>query len=390
MSRDLEQLLHRTAVEPSGPLDTAQMVARGRRRRRVRHATAAAGSVAAVLIAVAVVLGGPVTEPQPPEIVERPDPSEPRPDDPGDDEADAAEDESSDPGAEEVERISPDEAGHPLLVADDRGVHRVGEDGEQPLWDTAAALALPDHDGGAVIQEADGGAIRRLTADGGESGPPLAAPEEQPVLHAVVEHDGRPTVLFTRRGGEGDAETETLHAHRLDDATEEDLGVTGMLESGISGVALVDGDLVLSRCHLECDLVRVPWGADPEGEQAVELHDRALPIHGLDGYDTTAAYVHLPQHVPDTDDQADDPGQPDLWLHDLADDDRDEVALPPPEDLDTPTISVDLTADGSAALIGFHPPDGTATQTLLADDLDGQPRLRWLDATGHHRFDAPG
>ncbi len=66
MSRDLEQLLHDTAVEPADTPDPSILVARGRRRRlRRRAAGAAAGVVAAVVAGVMVLQAVPTgSEPQ--------------------------------------------------------------------------------------------------------------------------------------------------------------------------------------------------------------------------------------------------------------------------------------------------------------------------------------
>lgn len=57
MARNLERLLRSTAVKPSGPIDPAYLVARGRRRRRLLHAAAVAGPVAAVAVVAALVVG---------------------------------------------------------------------------------------------------------------------------------------------------------------------------------------------------------------------------------------------------------------------------------------------------------------------------------------------
>lgn len=57
MPRDLGQWLHDTAVEPSGPVDPRSLIARGRRRRRIRHGMAATGSVAAVVLVGLLVVG---------------------------------------------------------------------------------------------------------------------------------------------------------------------------------------------------------------------------------------------------------------------------------------------------------------------------------------------
>lgn len=75
MSRDLEQLLHDTAVRPEGHVDPTQLVARGRRRRRMRQAGLGVGT-AVVVAATALVVVGPMTSPGPPEIVDQPSPRE--------------------------------------------------------------------------------------------------------------------------------------------------------------------------------------------------------------------------------------------------------------------------------------------------------------------------
>lgn len=66
MPRDLGQWLHDTAVEPSGPVQPHWLIARGRRRRRMRRGVVATGSVAAVALVGLLVVGA-LTGP--PEVV---------------------------------------------------------------------------------------------------------------------------------------------------------------------------------------------------------------------------------------------------------------------------------------------------------------------------------
>lgn len=58
MVHDIEQLLQRTAVEPSQPVDAAEVVGRGRRRRRWRRGFVGASGLALVAVAVLVVVPG--------------------------------------------------------------------------------------------------------------------------------------------------------------------------------------------------------------------------------------------------------------------------------------------------------------------------------------------
>ncbi len=58
MVHDIEQLLHRTAAEPSQRVEAAEIVGRGRRRRRWRHGFAGASGLALVVVAVLVVVPG--------------------------------------------------------------------------------------------------------------------------------------------------------------------------------------------------------------------------------------------------------------------------------------------------------------------------------------------
>lgn len=399
MSRDLEQLLHDTAVRPSAPVDPVATRLRGRRRRRLRHAAASAGSAvtAVLVIALAVVLSRPTTEFQPPEVVDRPDrlETEEDPDDgtgdttdpepPADDPKDADERAADGgEGSDEVETVALEDAGWPLLVSGEDGVVRVDGADERELWPDRVSVALSDLSGGVVLQEHEEGPISWLAEDV-ETPEPIAAGDERAVLAAVVDRAG-PTVLFTRRTGEGDGEEETLYAYRLEDGTEEVLGVTGALESGLGGAAMVDGDLLLTACHLECRLIRVPWGEDPGGDQAVDLHDgRALPIQGLDAQAGIAAYVLVPPEGIELEGEDD---LPHLWWHDVGTDDRDEFALPEPDEMDGPsTVEVELSGDATAALVRFSrwdQPD--EARTLLVEDLDDRPRMRWLDTANRVQF----
>lgn len=407
MARDLEQLLHHTAVRPSTPVDPVALRQRGQRRRRLRHAAATAGSaVSAVLvIALAVVLARPTAELQPPEVVDRPeqleaeedpedgteDATDPEP--PADGTEDAAEgldedaDEDGDEEADEVETVGLEDAGWPLLVSGDDGVVRVDGGDERELWPDGVSVALSDLSGGVVLQEHEEGPVSWLP-EGAETPEPIAADDERAVLVDVVDRDG-PTTLFTRRTGEGDGEEETLYAYRLEEGTEEALGVTGALESGLGGAATVDGDLLLTSCHLECLLIRVPWGEDPAGDQAVDLHDgRALPIQGLDAQRGIAAYVHV---TPEGIELEGEDDLPHLWWHDLGTDDRDEIALPEPDEIDEPSmLEVELSGDATAALVRFSRWDRPdEARTLLVEGLDDRPRMRWLDTGDRVQFDAP-
>lgn len=373
MSRELEQLLHDTAIEPSRPLESARVLARGRRRRRLRHGAAAAGTLA-VLVLGTVAAVEVVGADRRPEVVDRPEIERP--------EGDHEPDEPGEPTDAEQERepttVDLAEVERPLLTADADGVVRVEGDDRQQLWDDPAELALDDGQGGIVLQTRDG--LRRLPPGAQQAPPAFATADEQPQLHAVVEVDGRPAALFTRRTGQGEGETETLHVRWLDDDTDEQLGTTGQLESGTSGVAVVDGQLVLTRCHIDCRLASVPFGADPDGPQATELIDRPEPLQGLAGHERSVAYLHLSLH---------DPTRPDptLWLHDLATDDREQIDLPAPGDLQTPQAELDLAPDGTAALVGYRQHDQDTGRTLLVEDLHtATPDLYWLDTTAHVRF----
>lgn len=373
MPRDLEQLLHDIAVEPSQPLETARVVASGRRRRRLRHGAAVVGSVA-VLALGAVVAFEMIGVDQRPEVVDRPDAERPEVDHERD-----VDNEVADSGQDgEVETVDLAKVERPLLVTGDEGVMRVDGDDQQQLWDGPVEVALDDGQGGVVLQTDEG--LRRLPADVQQPQPPFATADEQPHLYAVVEIDQRSAALFTRRTGQGDNETETLHVLWLADDTEEQLGTTGRLESGTSGVTLVDGQLVLTSCHIDCRLVSVPFGADPDGPQATELIDQPEPLQGLAGHEQTVAYLHLSLHDPTRPD-------PSLWLHNLATDEREQIELPAPEDIETPQAEIDLAPDGTAALIHFRQHDQDTGRTLLIEDVqDPSPDVRWLDTTARVRF----
>lgn len=376
MPRDLEQLLHDTAVEPSEPLETARVVARGLRRRRLRHGAAAAGSVA-VLALGAMVAFEMVGVDQPPEVVGRPDTERPEVDHERDEDDElTGSEEDREPGTVALAEVE-----WPLLVADGDGVVRVDGDDHQRLWDGPAELALDDRRGGVVLQTDEG--LQRLPAEAQQPAPPFAEADEQPQLHAVVEVNGRPAALFTRRSGQGEDEIETLYVRWLDDDAEGQLGTTGQYESGASGVTLVDGQLVLTNCHIDCWLLSVPFGADPDGPQATELIDQPEPIQGLAGHEheQTVAYLHFSLH---------DPTRPDpvLWLHDLATDEREQIELPAPEDTEPrPLAEIDLAPDGTAALVHFRQHDQDTGRTLLIEDLqDPSPDVQWLDTTARVRF----
>lgn len=75
MPRDLEQLLHDTALEPTQRPDPTELIARGRGRRRTRHLLTGLGSAAvATLIALAAATLASGPGPEPPEVVNPPAP----------------------------------------------------------------------------------------------------------------------------------------------------------------------------------------------------------------------------------------------------------------------------------------------------------------------------
>lgn len=305
------------------------------------------------------------------------------PDNAGEADADAA-----------VATATPGEIDRALLVFGRDGIRRMDASQDGPIWNGPVVAALPDLRGGVVIQEADpddpdafGGAVRWLPAGADAPAPPLGPSEGQVRLHAVVGLDGEPTVLFTHRTGEGEDEVETLHAHGLDSGTDRELAVTGALESGLGGTGLADDRLVLARCHLHCQLLVVPPGSPPDGDDVTELLPGPMPIQGLDVARDVAAYVELPPPAAVDDDD----GEPVLWLHDIDGGDRRDLALPTSGlDLQAVTVTVDLAPDGAAALIEFLPGDDPArARTMYVDNLDTEPRLRWLDTDEHVRFDLP-
>lgn len=397
MSRDLQQLLRDTAVQPTEPVAPAELVGRARRRRRRRHVAAGAGSLAMAALAAAVLLGLGVTDPQPPEIVDQPPaPPEPgpEPDDDGEVEAEGGDADDGEPDGDAAPvTVALAKVERALLAYGPEGIRKVGDGQDRRIWGSPVAAALPDLRGGVVLQfvapddPAGRERIEWLPAGADAPGVALASDQQESVLHAVVEFDGEPTVLFTRRTGEGEDEVETLYAHGLDSGTERELGITGRLESGLGGVGLVDDRLVVSRCHLQCQLVIVPPGAAPEGDDGEELLPGPASIQGLDVHDGVAAYIELPPAGIDRDDT----DGPVLWLHDLYSGDRHDLPLPTPDlDLDATRVTVDLATDSNAALIAFHRWDDlTRAQTLLVDRLDDQPRHRWLGTHEHVRFDIP-
>lgn len=397
MSRDLEQLLHDTAVEPSQPLSPARLIARARQRRRRRAASGAAAVAAAAVAAVVGVTLGLGPSERPLEIVDQPpapeepgvrEPDVPEPDDLG--EADHGE-AGADAG---VATVALGEVDRALLVFGPDGIRRIdaGQDGR--IWGGPVVTALPDLRGGAVFQETDpddpdvfGDRVRWLPVGADAPAPTIGPSDDHVTLHAVAEIGGEPTVLFTRRTGDGEDEVETLYAHGLDSGTERELGVTGALESGLGGAGVADDRLVLARCHLHCQLFVVPPGSPLDGDDVTELLPGAMPIQGLDVAQGVAAYVELPPPAG----VGDEDGEPVLWLHDIDGGDRRDLALPTPDvDIAAVAVTVDLAPDGAAALIAFRPGgDPTRVRTLYVDDLDTEPRLRWLDTGEHVRFDLP-
>lgn len=406
MSRDLETLLRDTAMEPVQPVAPEELIGRARQRRRRRRLGVGAGTVvAAVLAAVAVVFTFDPGGPQRPEIVDQPpeeetsedETAEPAPDrDPDDSEEDGLPGDPEDTGDPDADHgpatVDVTEVDRSLLVSGADGIRRIDAGQEQLIWDGPVMTALPDLADGVVLQEpgADDpdarGAIRWLPTDTDTPvEPAIAAADQQPVLHTVVEFEGEPTVLFTLRSGQGEDELETLQAYGLDSGTSRELGVTGGLESQLGGAGIVGDRLVLSRCHLQCQLVVVPPGTQPDGDDVTELLPGPMPIEGLDVEDGIAAYVELP--VPPGV-ELEDADAPVLWLHDLDADDRREIPLPADPALDGMAVRVDLWPDGNAALLTFYRwDDPTQARTLLIDRLDDQPRHRRLDTDDHLRFD---
>lgn len=407
MSRDLAQLLHDTAVEPSQPVTPAQLIDRARQRRHRRRTAAGATAVAVATVAAVVgaTLGLGLDAPQL-EIVDQP-PAPARPDVPQPEapERDVAEPDVPDPDVSEPDglgeadadaglaTVTPDEVGRALLLFGRDGIRKVdtGQDGR--IWGGPVVAALPDLGGGAVFQETDpdepdrfGDHVRWLPAGADAPAPTLGPSDEHDTLHAVAEIGGEPTVLFTRRTGDGEDEVETLYAHGLDSGTERELGVTGGLESGLGGAAVADDRLVLTRCHLQCQLLVVPPGSPPDGDDVTELLPGPMPIQGLDVAQGVAGYVEVPPPAGVGDD-----GEPVLWLHDIDGGHRRDLTLPTADlDAGAVTVTVDLAPDGAAALIGFRPwDDPTRVHTMYIDDLDTEPRLRWLATDEHVRFDVP-
>lgn len=282
-----------------------------------------------------------------------------------------------------------EEAGHDLLLFGSDGIRAVSARGERQLWGRAVTNVRADLRGGVVLEEVDatGSAVavhlvRWLPRDADAPRLPLGARDHDARLHAVVPIDGHPTALVTRRTGEGDNEEEMLVAHTLATGAERPLGVTGRHESGLGGVGLFGDELVLSRCHLQCRLVTVPFGSDLEGDEVADLLPGPVAIEGVTVAGEHVAYVERP-HPGD----AEGP-EPTLWRYDLVTGERDGYPLPATGVADPFVVSVDLTADGQVALVEFrHVDDLHSAQTLLVDGLATTPRSRWLETSERVRLD---
>lgn len=305
---------------------------------------------------------------------------------------------------DEFGTITPDRLDQPVIVSGDDGIYRFEAGGEELMWDGPAVAALPDLRGGIVFHEPAEqydelwgfGTIRWLPAGADTpADPPIAGEDERAVLQAVVEWNDEPTVLFTRRAGDLDGpdregQEERLYAFGLDSGTEVDLGVTGRLESGLDGAVLVDGRLVLSRCHLDCWIDLLP--ADGTTEDEAEDVERFGSHGGLD----TAAGVVAWVTVASTEEQH---GTLTLVLLDVAahlegrDDARREIELltiPQPSHM-IGVSTLDLDPELRAALVSVHwydtDQDTSREEIFHIDQLDTDPRVHRVQVEGHVRFD---
>lgn len=271
--------------------------------------------------------------------------------------------------------IAPAQIGRGLVAAGLDGIRLIDGATDVQVWAGATLLALPDGEGGVVLQHhaphlpAGRGAIAWLPAGAdAPAGPPVTFDEEGAWLHAVVELDGNPTVLFTRRVDDNGESEETLYAHTLADGVEVPLAVTGGIESGLDAVVVHDGRLLLSTCHLQCNVVarRPTMGTDDP--------ELLVPSDWYEGLAVAGDRMVQLERPFDFEGRA---GPVSLWLHDLATGERRQVALPvDTASIEQTTARVDLAADGSAALVSFVPWDEPSPAlTLLVDDLDARPRI---------------
>ncbi|MGK2948692.1 MAG: GerMN domain-containing protein [Acidimicrobiales bacterium] len=266
-------------------------------------------------------------------------------------------------------------AGIDLLLFGESGVREVVGGDVVDRWVRPVTVAHADGTGAIVAQDlGEDGPIRRVRSGEAQL---LVAPGEGLLLRNVVDLDGQPTALFTRRTGgvddegSGEAPEEHLFAIELASAAERALGQTGGRESGLDAVALSRGDLLVSTCHLQCS-VRVL------GDEGSTL---TMPdwIAGLDAVGARIASVRS-TFVPETGGTVD----PVLVVARLDGTVDAEVTLPPRV---RGRVHVDLASDGGSAIVWWADDDARPVGAVLVRDLLGStPSAVILEGAEGARF----
>ncbi|MPZ89515.1 MAG: hypothetical protein GEU81_15915 [Nitriliruptorales bacterium] len=375
---------------PDPPDRLSAVVRQGRRRRLVQRGAivlGAAAAVAAVPIALSALSGpaielapaGPIVETEATAPVQTPS-DERSPDATG----------APSPDQQAPDHVAAVDLRSPVLAygpdEQDR-LRLVDGDDERLIWSGAVDVALPDGQGGVVLQPRAEPAIVWLPNAEEEGQVRLTEVTAGLLLRGVLP-DGR--VVYSMRPDDEtliEGEVEEFFAVDLAEGAQPELvGSRPAYESWHVGpVAAAGGELVHAGCHLQCTLwpglADVPEGAEPRYE--------GLAIEGLtatpDG--GAIAFIEFDPAVPDQE------PTPELVVLDGASFEelaRIELPLEPEQSPGQPTVS--LSADGQRILVALGSAGQQPVPTtpyLVEDALTDEPSVRRVDADGALRWADP-
>lgn len=381
--------------EPPDRLET--VTRRGRRRRTATRAGALA--VAAVaLVAVPLALDNPrqqtvVMDPGPsPADSEQEQADQEREDQEGEqhegnggqDQEEATPEPTESP-VEDPELIDPHGLGAPVLAwgpSDDDQLRMLDEGGERVVWPDPVAVAMPDRQGGVLLQPVDETAVVWLPDAEEERRVRLAEADGDLLLRGLL--PGGQVLYSVRPEGEAsEGDVETFFVVDLEEgaAPEQVTTVPALSEWTVGPAVAADEDLIHASCHLHCTL----WPGIAEAAEADEPLYEGTAIEGLtatpDG--GVIGFVESDITIPEGDDS-------ELVLLDGASfEELARITLPLDDDQNFGQPVVSLSPDGQRVVValggvmsGAPPVEVPTTPYLVEDALTDDPRLRRIDAEG--------
>lgn len=366
------------AERPPEPPDRLEEVIRRGRRRRVLERGAVLAAVAVVVLAVPLVFNG----------LDRHSvvlDSEPSPGRSGAGDATSDDDATPTPGTGELERVEAQALGAPVLAwggSDGAELERIDGDGARVLWPGPVQVAIPDRQGGVLVQPTGEPAVVWLPDPDEQRQVHLAQADGTLLLRALLP-DGR--ALYSQRPGQqpGEGDVERFFAVALAEGAEpEQVATTPALEQWRVGpTAAAGGEPVHVTCHLHCGL-RPGLAEDSDGSEPLY---QGTTIEGLtatpDG--RVVGFVEFDPTGPER-------NEPDLVLLDGASfETLARIGLPLQADDKVGQPVVSLSADGQRALValggdrtGRPPVEVPPTPYLVDAALTDAPRVYRVDAEG--------